>query len=71
MTSSRITELGQISLVTPQARLFGPSNIYIIAAFTHLNPQSNRFSDGMCVPRKRAIAEPGSRGAVQGPALNS
>lgn len=47
MTNDRIRdELGEISLVPPEERLFGSGSGPIMAAFTHLNPQGSRFSDG-------------------------
>ena len=47
MTNDRIRdELGEISLVPPEERLFGTGSTCIMAAFTHLNPQGSRFSDG-------------------------
>ena len=64
MTNDRIRdEVGEISLVPPDERLFGPGSTCIMAAFTHLNPQGSRFSDGrygvFYCARKRdtAIAE--------------
>ncbi|MEQ1592921.1 MAG: RES family NAD+ phosphorylase [Thiobacillaceae bacterium] len=47
MTNDRIRdEVGDISLVPPGERLFGEGSSCIMAAFTHLNPQGSRFSDG-------------------------
>jgi hypothetical protein len=47
MTNDRIRdEVGEISLVPPEERLFGAGSTCIMAAFTHLNPQGSRFSDG-------------------------
>ena len=64
MTNDRIREeVGEISLVPPEERLFGPGSTCIMAAFTHLNPQGSRFSDGTygvfyCARRQdTAIAE--------------
>ena len=64
MTNDRIRdEVGEISLVPFDERLFGPGSTCIMAAFTHLNPQGSRFSDGrygvFYCARKRdtAIAE--------------
>ncbi len=64
MTNDRLRdEVGEISLVPPEERLFGPGSTCIMAAFTHLNPQGSRFSDGsygvFYCARKRdtAIAE--------------
>lgn len=64
MTNPRIRdELGEISLVPVDERLFGPGSTCIMAAFTHRNPHGSRFSDGsysvFYCARKRdtAIAE--------------
>jgi len=64
MTNDRLRdEVGEISLVPPDERLFGPGSTCIMAAFTHPNPQGSRFSDGsygvFYCARKRdtAIAE--------------
>lgn len=64
MTNPRLRdEVGEISLVPAEERLFGPGSICIMAAFTHRNPQGSRFSDGsygvFYCARKRdtAIAE--------------
>lgn len=47
MTNDRLRdELGQIELVPPAERLYGPGSGPIMAAFTHLNPAGSRFSDG-------------------------
>ncbi|HUW28700.1 MAG TPA: RES family NAD+ phosphorylase [Sulfuriferula sp.] len=47
MTNERIRdEVGLISLVPPAERIFGNGSGPIMAAFTHLNPQGSRFSDG-------------------------
>ena len=39
-------EIGEIALVAPQERVSGPGASYVMAAFTHLNPNGSRFSDG-------------------------
>ena len=39
-------EAGDISLVPPQDRISGPGTTPIMSAFTHLNPEGSRFSDG-------------------------
>ncbi|PND36696.1 hypothetical protein C1O66_23260 [Paucibacter aquatile] len=39
-------QLGELSLVPPEQRLCGPGSSPIMAAFTHLNPEGSRFSDG-------------------------
>lgn len=63
MTNDRIREeVGEISLVPPEERLFGPGCSPIMAAFTHLNPQGSRFSDGSygvfyCAHDKRTAIE--------------
>lgn len=47
MTNDRVRdELGQISLVPPEERLFGNGSGPIMAAFTHPNLEGSRFSDG-------------------------
>lgn len=37
---------GELSLVPPAERISGPGTTPIMAAFTHLNPEGSRFSDG-------------------------
>ena len=39
-------EVGEIRLVPPEERLSGPGASWVMAAFTHLNPNGSRFSDG-------------------------
>jgi hypothetical protein len=61
MTNERARdELGQIELVPPEQRLFGPGSGPIMAAFTHLNTAGSRFSDGsygvFYAARERATA---------------
>jgi RES domain len=47
MTNERLRdEIGQIERVAPADRLFGPGSGPIMAAFTHLNTEGSRFSDG-------------------------
>ncbi|MBA1147082.1 RES family NAD+ phosphorylase [Ectothiorhodospiraceae bacterium WFHF3C12] len=47
ITNPRVRqEAGDISLVPPQERVTGPGSTPIMAAFTHLNPDGSRFSDG-------------------------
>jgi hypothetical protein len=47
LTNDRIRdEVGELSLVPPEERLFGPGSGPIMAAFTHPNPLGSRFSDG-------------------------
>jgi len=64
MTNDRLrTEVGELDLVPPDERCFGPGCGPIMAAFTHLNPNGSRFSDGSygvfyCARgRQTAIAE--------------
>ena len=47
MTNPRLRdEVGDIQLVPPEERVSGPGTSIIMAAFTHLNPEGSRFSDG-------------------------
>ncbi|PLZ00996.1 hypothetical protein CY652_18295 [Burkholderia sp. WAC0059] len=47
LTNDRLrTEAGDLGLVPREERRFGPGYGPIMAAFTHLNPQGSRFSDG-------------------------
>lgn len=47
LTNDRLrAELGEIALVPAQDRVFGPGTTPIMAAFTHLNGQGSRFTDG-------------------------
>ncbi len=47
LTNPRVRqELGALSLVPPADRVSGPGATLIMAAFTHLNPEGSRFSDG-------------------------
>lgn len=47
MTNPRLRqELGALSLVPPERRISGPGSTPVMAAFTHLNPDGSRFSDG-------------------------
>jgi hypothetical protein len=47
LTNPRLRqELGALSLVAPEHRVSGPGATLIMAAFTHLNPEGSRFSDG-------------------------
>ena len=39
-------EAGEISLVPPDQRVSGAGASYVMASFTHLNPNGSRFSDG-------------------------
>jgi len=47
LTNDRIRdEVGNISLIPPDERLYGQGTTPIMAAFTHLNPDGSRFSNG-------------------------
>lgn len=47
LTNPRIRdELGELPLVAPDERVSGPGSTPVMAAFTHLNPDGSRFSDG-------------------------
>ncbi|BDI05821.1 RES family NAD+ phosphorylase [Sphaerotilus microaerophilus] len=47
LTNPRLRqELGELSLVRPADRVSGPGSTPIMAAFTHLNPDGSRFSNG-------------------------
>lgn len=47
MTNDRLRdEVGEISLVPPEDRVSGPGTTPIMAAFTHLKPDGDRFTDG-------------------------
>lgn len=47
LTNPRIRdELGSLQLVPPLERVSGAGSTMIMAAFTHLNPEGSRFSDG-------------------------
>jgi len=47
LTNARLRqELGQLDLVPTARRVSGPGTQPIMAAFTHLNPEGSRFSDG-------------------------
>ena len=47
LTNPRVRQaLGALSLVPPADRVSGPGATLIMAAFTHLNPEGSRFSDG-------------------------
>ncbi len=46
LTNPRLRdEVGEIELVPPEDRVFGPGTSVIMAAFTHLNPEGSRFAD--------------------------
>lgn len=47
LTNDRLrNETGEIRLVPPEERVSGSGTTPIMAAFTHLNPEGSRFSDG-------------------------
>ena len=47
LTNPRIREeLGVLALTPPGRRVSGPGTTPVMAAFTHLNPDGSRFSDG-------------------------
>lgn len=47
MTNDRLREeAGELSLVPLEDRVSGPGTTAIMAAFTHLNPEGDRFTDG-------------------------
>ena len=47
LTNPRLrNEVGNIQLVPPEDRISGPGTSVIMTAFTHLNPNGSRFSDG-------------------------
>lgn len=47
MTNDRLREkAGDLALVPHEDRVSGPGSTPIMAAFTHLNPQGDRFTDG-------------------------
>jgi hypothetical protein len=47
LTNDRVRdEVGELTLVPPEERISGPGTTPIMAAFTHLNPEGSRFSDG-------------------------
>jgi hypothetical protein len=64
MTNDRVREeTGRIEIVPKEDRVLGPGSGPIMAAFTHVNPQGSRFSDGSfgvfyaASKRETAIAE--------------
>ena len=47
LTNPRLrNEVGELQLVPPDERISGAGSTPIMAAFTHLNPDGSRFSDG-------------------------
>ena len=63
-------DIGQLQLVPPAERLSGAGSTMVMAAFTHLNPEGSRFSDGSygvyyaAQTLETAIAEVGHHRAV-------
>lgn len=47
LTNPRLRdETGDLRLVPPEDRVSGPGSSVVMAAFTHLNPEGSRFTDG-------------------------
>ena len=47
LTNPRLREeAGALKLIPPEHRISGPGATPVMAAFTHLNPEGSRFSDG-------------------------
>jgi hypothetical protein len=47
LTNPRLRdEVGDLRLIAPEDRVSGPGASIIMAAFTHLNPEGSRFTDG-------------------------
>jgi hypothetical protein len=47
LTNPRLREeMGALRMVPPERRIAGPGTTPVMAAFTHLNPEGSRFSDG-------------------------
>ncbi len=47
LTNDRLRdEVGELRLVPKEERVSGPGTTPVMAAFTHLNPEGSRFSDG-------------------------
>jgi hypothetical protein len=64
LTNPRLREeIGELGLVPSEDRVSGPGTSVIMAAFTHLNPEGSRFTDGSfgvfyaAVDMETAIAE--------------
>ncbi|MGH7505660.1 MAG: RES family NAD+ phosphorylase [Longimicrobiales bacterium] len=64
LTNDRLRdEIGEITRVAPEERVFGPGSSYIMAPFTHLAPFGGRFTDGTygayyaALDRATAVAE--------------
>ena len=46
LTNPRLRDqLGQVRMVPRGERVFGPGSSYVMASFTHLNPEGGRFND--------------------------
>lgn len=61
LTNPRIRDqIGQIQLVAPEERVYGPGSTYVMAPFTHLGPEGGRFNDAtfgaFYAARERATA---------------
>ena len=47
LTNPRVRdEVGDVALVPPEERISGPGTSVVMGAFTHVNPEGSRFSDG-------------------------
>ncbi|MFO1242894.1 MAG: RES family NAD+ phosphorylase [Rickettsiales bacterium] len=47
LTNDRLRhEVGNLNLIPPEERVSGPGMSVVMAAFTHVNPQGSRFSNG-------------------------
>ena len=47
LTNPRVRdEVGDVHLVHPEERISGPGTSVVMGAFTHVNPEGSRFSDG-------------------------
>ena len=47
LTNPRVRdEVGDVALVRPEERISGPGTSVVMGAFTHVNPEGSRFSDG-------------------------
>jgi hypothetical protein len=46
LTNPRVRDqIGQTRMVPPTEALYGPGSSYVMASFTHLNPEGGRFND--------------------------
>jgi len=71
LTNDRLREeAGELALVPREERISGPGTTPVMAAFTHLNPEGSRFSDGSfgvyyaAREMETAIAERAYHGAI-------